>query len=109
GMAQRGVAQLIASRVIERSVRAGRGHDYRFSGWALGRDARTHPGPPEAASAPSDAAAVEHMAARGPAADTVRPARPPVATPPPVHAEPGGESTMVVEIGGLVVRLPVGT
>ena len=37
GMVQKALDVLLETGVLERSVRVGRGHDYRFSAWALGR------------------------------------------------------------------------
>ena len=102
GMVQSGLASLIELGAIEQAARAGRGHDYRFSPWALGR---------------------------APAPAVVRPARPSVEalprsleapsslrTTPAVDgsASPMGSgevigSVMTVEIGGLIMHLPVGT
>jgi len=98
GMAQRGVAQLIEFGVLERFAHTGRGHDYRLSAWALGRaPARpasqldSHTPPLEAQSLAADSRAVTPT------------------MPAPVQPEHQLTSTMAVEIGGLVVRVPVGT
>jgi hypothetical protein len=99
GMAQRGISQLLGSGVLERSVHAGRGHDYRLTPWALGRGPRMHS--PVAAVTASD----EKQYVRVAASQVELPmASSGVRT--PVTADAG---TMVVELGGLVVRMPAGT
>ena len=95
GMAQRGVAQLLESGVLERASHSGRGHDYRLSPWALGR------GPISEFAQPLPTAPRESIS-RG-SVPVTDPARQPVA----VGANT--TSTMAVEIGGLVLRVPVGT
>ncbi len=95
GMAQRGVAQLLESGVLERASHSGRGHDYRLSSWALGRGTI-----PESTQQISLSAAAETP--RGSVQQTVSVQQSAV-------MKPGATSTMAVEIGGLVLRVPVGT
>ncbi len=96
GMAQRGVSQLLEFGVLERAGHLGRGHDYRLSSWALGRGPALMP--------------EEVLAQQTSSEDTV-----PARVPGPVLAKTSpapnvaGTSTMAVEIGGLVLRVPVGT
>jgi hypothetical protein len=96
GMAQRGVSQLLELEVLERDGHLGRGHDYRLSAWALGR------GP---------ALIQEGMLSQEASSQNVAVARSSV----PVSAKNlpapsvAGTSTMAVEIGGLIFRVPVGT
>ena len=96
GMAQRGMSRLLECGVLERAGHLGRGHDYRVSQWALGR------GPllvPEEALVP--------QTSRETAVTTSLPISASAKTPsPPVVAS---TSTMAVEIGGLVLRVPIGT
>jgi hypothetical protein len=95
GMAQRGIAQLLELAILERASHSGRGHDYRLSSWALGRGPvpeSTQVSPANAADTISDALTrVSDLAQRVAAANAA------------------GTSTMAVEIGGLVLRVPVGT
>jgi hypothetical protein len=99
GMAQRGIGQLLSAGVVERSVHSGRGHDYRLTSWALGQGPRMHS--PGAAVTASD----EEQYVGQVASPLELPAGSPVARA-PVSADAG---TMVVELGGLVVRVPAGT
>jgi hypothetical protein len=96
GMAQRGVSQLLEFGVLERDGHLGRGHDYRLSSWALGR------GP---------ALIQEETLAQQTSSGTTTAVR--TSTPVSVKSSPApgiaGTSTMAVEIGGLVLRVPVGT
>jgi len=97
GMIQSGLASLVKLGVLEQLARAGRGHDYRFSAWALGK-----------APAPKIVSPLAEASVRSPEA---RSSPPTVATTDRLSSSvnAAAESTMVVEIGGLVVRLPVGT
>ncbi len=95
GMAQRGVTQLLESGVLERASHSGRGHDYRLSSWALG-----HGAIPESAQVPQ--AVVPETVSRGLV-------QPNASAPGPVVVKLGATSTMAVEIGGLLLRVPVGT
>jgi hypothetical protein len=99
GMAQRGIGQLLGAGVVERSAHAGRGHDYRLTSWALGRGPRMHP-PAGAATAP---AAQQHLGESASQAELPMMSTA-VTTPVAIDA-----ATMVVELGGLVVRVPAGT
>ena len=99
GMAQRGIGQLLGAGVVERSVHAGRGHDYRLTSWALGRGARVHP-PVAAVTASNEEQYVGAAVGKAELATMSPEVRTPMGT------ETG---TMVVELGGLVVRVPVGT
>jgi hypothetical protein len=95
GMAQRGVTQLLELGVVERASHSGRGHDYRLSSWALGR------GPIlESVQAPVDRAGKPVSHGR------IEPAH---REQKPVVADANATSSMAVEIGGLVLRVPVGT
>jgi hypothetical protein len=95
GMAQRGVMQLLESGILERADHLGRGHDYRLSSWALGR------GPiPEPVQLPAEAARQSAQPERIQASDP---------TSQSTNANANAMSTMAVEIGGLVLRVPVGT
>jgi hypothetical protein len=99
GMAQRGIGQLLGAGVVERSVHAGRGHDYRLTSWALGRGARVHP----SVAAVTGSNEEQYVGA------AVGKAELPTMSP-EVRTPMGTETgTMVVELGGLVVRVPVGT
>jgi hypothetical protein len=99
GMAQRGMGQLLSAGVVERSVHAGRGHDYRLTSWALGRGLRTH-SPTAVVTAPD----AEQYLGR-----VVSKAKVPIASPGVKTALATDAGTMVVELGGLVVRIPAGT
>ena len=111
GMARHGVSQLVSVGVLERSVHAGRGHEYRCSPWAFG----------ELASAAPES----HSANRATPLERVVP-RESVPEMPRARAgsysdlserratasageRPAADSELRVEIGGLVLRLPVGT
>jgi hypothetical protein len=95
GMAQRGVTQLLEYGILERASHSGRGHDYRLSPWALGR------GPiPAVAETPSNTAHRSVLREEVQVGDLVQQ---------PVIADTNVTSTMAVEIGGLVLRVPVGT
>jgi hypothetical protein len=96
GMAQRGVSQLLELEVLERDGHLGRGHDYRLSAWALGR------GP---------ALIQEGTLSQEPSSQNVAVARGSVPVSTKTLPAPGvaGTSTMAMEIGGLVFRVPVGT
>lgn len=97
GMIQQGLAVLVDAGVIERSLRTGRGHEYRFSAWSLGRGAA----PPRRRSEPVVAPAIPSGAPATAQAPVVGSASTP--------STASGTSPMTVEIGGLVVRVPVGT
>ncbi len=93
GMVQRWLTGLINAGIVERSLRTGRGHEYRFSTWSLGRGA----------------APVRRTDERVVTTPTVV-AKPASATGAATASSTTSEaSPMTVEIGGLVVRLPVGT
>ena len=96
GMAQRGVSQLLEFGVLERAGHLGRGHDYRLSSWALGRGPALIQEEARAEQASSEPA----VAARAPLSISAK------ALPAPNVA---GTSTMAVEIGGLILRVPIGT
>ena len=95
GMAQRGVTQLLELGVLERASHSGRGHDYRLSSWALGRgeipeSTQLHHGTaPDLV--PQGSVQLDTSGQRS------------------VVVKPSATSTMAVEIGGLVLRVPVGT
>jgi hypothetical protein len=99
GMAQRGIGQLLSVGVIERSIRAGRGHDYRLTSWALGRGPRILP----------PVAAVTASAEEQYAGAVVNQVEVPAVLPEAGTAMRTDAGTMVVELGGLVVRVPAGT
>jgi hypothetical protein len=94
GMAQRGVSQLLEFGVLERAGHLGRGHDYRLSSWALGRGPALLPEEPSTRQTSSENAVAAHA---------------PVSAKSPPALNVAGTSTMAVEIGGLVFRVPVGT
>jgi hypothetical protein len=95
GMAQRGVAQLLKSGVLERASHSGRGHDYRLSSWALGRGPIPEP--------------TEISQGTGPGMVLREPAQVNNSVQQSVPTNSTATSTMAVEIGGLVLRVPVGT
>jgi len=89
------VSQLLEFGVLERADHLGRGHDYRISPWALGR------GPVLTQEEASAQQALSKNAVAGA----------PVSVSAKVSSAPNvaGTSTMAVEIGGLVFRVPIGT
>jgi hypothetical protein len=94
GMAQKGLDQLVVSQVLERSLKVGRGHDYRFSTWALGRAAVPTTELPKAIEVHTDSPQVKRES-------------------PPVQVE-GPSHTLTtrvidVQVGGLVLHVPPGT
>jgi hypothetical protein len=111
GMARHGVTQLLKAGVLDRSAHAGRGHEYRCSSWALGRGTDV-----VLPSVP-----VQHPVLQGvKAVDTsqsVPSSRATVGNPVVVATQDsargsvpiGASNEMTVEVGGLVLRLPVGT
>lgn len=100
GMAQRGVAQLLESAVLERDSHSGRGHDYRLSAWALGRGPIPEP-VQMSRGATSTAVSREPVQLESVhVGGSVRQ---------PAGMSANATSTMAVEIGGLVLRVPVGT
>jgi hypothetical protein len=111
-MARHGVRQLLDASVLERTPRAGRGQDYRCSLWALGQSpAATSPAPgPDAAQAPQQAS---HKNADVPLAPSVSreasESMPELTAVRSSQGEPPVGSEVAVEIGGLVLHLPVGT
>lgn len=96
GMAQRTVSQLMHFGVLERLAHTGRGHDYRLSAWALGRAPAPQPGD----TSIQRRAGEPILQLADVAASAARTAPTAVSAP---------TSMMAVEIGGLVVRVPVGT
>jgi hypothetical protein len=103
GMVRHGVTRLLTEGVLERSIHAGRGHEYRCSAWALGdppaavgRGNSTISQPAREAHTTSDAGAESPRLIAGdrPASTTQIPA---------------GEGEMIVEVGGLTVHVPAGT
>lgn len=97
GMAQRGISQLMRFGILERLAHAGRGHDYRLSAWAMGR-----------ALAPVTQETRREMLSEETSSHRI------VATKsnlivPVLDTDSTPTSTMAVEIGGLIVRVPVGT
>jgi hypothetical protein len=95
GMVQKALESLLDTGVLERSVRVGRGHDYRFSAWALGK---------------APAARTRGSRERETRTDYV----PPVDVRPQAVSTPFAESGVnkdnaVVEVGGVVMQLPAGT
>jgi hypothetical protein len=95
GMAQRGVAQLLERGILERADHSGRGHDYRLTAWALGRGPLVISDEVFSPSISPENAGREKLSV----AASVKPS----------SAKETGISTMAVEIGGLVLRIPVGT
>jgi hypothetical protein len=103
GMVQKGLDDLMKVGILERSVRAGRGHDYRFTPWALGRGPAAPRQLPRDVSPPRDdlplessppafSADVVQAPARGPSADRS------------AHTD-----RVTVQVGGVVMQLPAGT
>lgn len=99
GMAQRGMRQLLDAGVLERSSHAGRGHDYRLTSWAIGHGLRV---------------------AAPPARDVLADSGHTLMSPANTHSEKallslepevmrGESSSMVIELDGLIVRMPRGT
>lgn len=95
GMAQRGVMQLVESAVLERASHSGRGHEYRLSSWALGRGSI----PVSAQTFPDDIRETI-SGERIQAGNSLQQS---------VVANDNLTSMMAVEIGGLILRVPVGT
>jgi hypothetical protein len=95
GMAQKGLDQLVISGVLERSLRVGRGHDYRFSPWALGRTARPTGELPKAIEVLSDSR-------------EGKPELPPRAVVEGSRQAPSGP-VIDVQVGGLILHVPLGT
>ena len=96
GMAQRGASQLLEFGVLERTGHLGRGHDYRLSLWAMGHGPALMPEQTSAGRTSTENA----IAVRGPV---------PISAKASPAQNVAGISTMAVEIGGLVLRVPVGT
>jgi hypothetical protein len=96
GMAQRGVAQLLELGILERADHSGRGHDYRLTTWALGR------GPAVISERTTSVVASPENIVRDDAPI-------PASVKTPSAAIEAATSVMAVEIGGLVLRVPVGT
>ena len=105
GMVQKGLEDLLKTGILERSVRAGRGHDYRFSPWALGR------GPAAGRQLPRDISSPRDELPLGSAppaflAEVVQsesPARSPSAD------RSSHIDKVTVQVGGVVMQLPAGT
>jgi len=105
GMVRHGIAQLVNARVLDRTTHAGRGHGYRCSAWALGR--ASWPAPPPVVVPEGNLA--DH---RSSSQDVAIPlAAEPLSKSQPVESSGGsaGDCELTVEIGGLVLRLPIGT
>lgn len=102
GMIRHGIDQLIDASVLERQVHAGRGHEYRCSAWALGRNDRR--GALETGASMQTESAASPVVRSGSAGDT-RTIQAASASAPPVASL--GETT--IEIGDVVVRVPPGT
>ena len=107
GMVRHGMNQLLTAGILERSSHSGRSHEYRCSSRGL------HGGPKYEESVPVGAPVVSAEAADLPSA---RPPRAPVAPSSTLTgsgtvlaATTTSHGAMVVEIGGLVLRLPEGT
>jgi len=105
GMVRHGMQQLLAAGMLERSSHSGRSHEYRCSSLVL------HGGPRYTERVAADARMTSTSLADVP---TRSPSRPAVSPTPPVEASgtaatSGSPAAMVVEIGGLVLRLPEGT
>lgn len=101
GMVRHGTEQLLKAGVLERRVHAGRGHGYRCSAWALGRDSTTAGLKPQ----PADVAKVVSTSI-APAVGLLD-AESHSLPAPTVPESTLGEAT--VEIGNVVVRVPAGT
>ena len=98
GMVRHGISHLLQADVLERTVHAGRGHEYRCSAWALGRRNRT---------------VTEMLSSRTGASVSSSASASPVSWPPSVNATEiapaDNRGDVAVELGGLVLRVPVGT
>jgi hypothetical protein len=94
GMAQKALDHLVDTRVLERSLRVGRGHDYRFSAWALGRG-------PRPADESVKAIAVHPESSQV----TERPSLPQAQN----RTYHSGERGVELEVGGLTMQLPEGS
>lgn len=102
GMVRHGIDQLIDAKVLERQVHAGRGHEYRCSAWALGRNDRSSG---LKAGASMQLESVISPGVRGAEVGDTRPVQAASGLALPVASF--GETT--VEIGDVVVRVPPGT
>jgi hypothetical protein len=111
GMARHGVSQLVGTGVLERSTHAGRGHEYRCSQWALGEPANGMVEPSQNdRSTPLEREVHRESVPEMPRAPV--PSYRSVSEPRAVASgseRPAVDSELRVEIGGLVLRLPVGT
>jgi hypothetical protein len=104
GMVRHGVGQLVAAGVLERRIHAGRGHGYRCTAWALGRGS-------EAAVVPDVVLQADRPAGSIATGNVVSSTYGAVESGPLKSEAPAvsGDSELTVEIGGLLLRLPVGT
>jgi hypothetical protein len=101
GMVRHGMNQLLTARILERSSHSGRSHEYRCSSLGL------HGGP---RYAESEVVNVSRAVAGPKAASTRRmDSETSERTAPAPPAPMGSQAAMVVELGGLVLRLPEGT
>jgi hypothetical protein len=109
-MAQHGIAQLVTAGVLERTLHAGRGHDYRCSPWVLG----------QVLGQVTDGVGGTVSGAVNPPVYSPSPSAPVPVTQPTSEVESvsrassskhveTGESSMILELGGLVMHLPAGT
>jgi len=112
GMARHGVGQLLQAGVLERNTHAGRGHEYRCSPWALGQTASQA----DLSPLTGRALPVEQISASDtrtydlPSGRMLQNAtRTEERVGPSGHRQVAVDSELRVEIGGLVLRLPVGT
>ncbi len=102
GMVQKGLEDLIKTGILERSVRAGRGHDYRFSPWALGRGpAAIRQLPPDVSLPSGDLALASRATFPSEAVQASSKSQS------SDRSVPGEKVT--VQVGGVVMELPAGT
>jgi hypothetical protein len=103
GMVQKGLEDLTKPGILERSVRAGRGHDYRFSSWALGR------GPVAARQLPLDASSPHDAPPDGSSSPALLTEAFQVSRKAQPEARPVFGEKVTIQVGGVVMQLPAGT
>lgn len=107
-MVRQGIARLVQLGVLERHVRAGRGHEYRCSQWALGRGPRA---PVERRvprdDSPSEGLGGEQWRVEG--SEATAATQEAAMRVPNAGGSAAAEAALVVELGGLVLQVPPGT
>lgn len=103
GMVQKGLEDLLKAGIVERAARAGRGHDYRFSQWALGRGGAAPQPLRRDVSTPPDSLPLELPL---PAFSTEVAQ---VAAGDRSIEKPARTDKVTVQVGGIVMQLPAGT